>query len=312
MSASTKPAPTAGGCSRGGSAPRTANPGPSGPESGGQATETATERPAAGIGRFSPSAINRWQTCRKQFWYQDVERAEKHERPSPILSLGNAVHEALAKFYGLRPEERSVEVLHQALRSVWPANRQPEAFINADEEARFGLEALEMLSKHAKQADLEVVPLARESWASTRLENGVEVFGKVDRVDSVGEGDAESLRIIDYKTGRHAISAEELPNEPAALVYITAIEAEYGLPVEEVTFLYLRKGRNAAVSWQPSREQVASIPERLITEIDAIRQAEEFPATPGRHCDWCPFAMQCEDRHRVELSDLEIKEEVPF
>ena len=61
--------------------------------------------------------------------------------------VGNAIDKALQLFFGLAVEERSEEVLHQALRSVWPQHVTEGAFFDKDEEIDGGREALALLSK---------------------------------------------------------------------------------------------------------------------------------------------------------------------
>jgi len=116
--------------------------------------------------------------------------------------------------------------------------------------------------------------------------------------------------VIDYKTGRHQIEQEDLSGEPAAQVYLLAAENEFGLPVSCVRYLYLQTGDD--VRWYPEREDVPSIAERLVALTTSIKEETSFPASPGEHCRWCPFALRCTDRGRVELADLAPCEGLPF
>ena len=38
----------------------------------------------------------------------------------------------------------------------------------------------------------------------------------------------------------------------------------------------------------------------------------EFKATPGEHCNRCPFAHVCDEAGRVEPTDLEVDDELVF
>ena len=66
--------------------------------------------------RHSPTSLRVFETCAKQYEYAYVERAAGRERPSPELVFGNALHEALAFLFRVPSHERSVEVVHRALR----------------------------------------------------------------------------------------------------------------------------------------------------------------------------------------------------
>ena len=258
--------------------------------------------------RVSPAAISRFRVCEQQFYFADVERVPRHEKPNPLLAQGNAMHAGLDLFFGLRPQQRdpAEQLLHQALRNRWPLYRKPGTFASIDQEIEFGQGALALMSSFAANFDTTIEPLAREQWVSTRLPNGIELFGKIDRVDPFEDG----IAVIDYKTGRRQIEPEDLPGEPAAQVYLLAAEAEYRLPVRCVRYLYLQTGDD--VRWYPEREDVPTIADRLVALTTSIKEATAFPASPGEHCRWCPFALRCPDRGRVELADIAPVEGLPF
>ena len=259
------------------------------------------------VRRFSPSSLGRYQTCSKAFWFHDIERARVHEQPSPVLVQANAIHHALERVFGLPHDERSAETLHRALRSVWAQHRKRGCFQTTDEEADYGTAALAMLTSFAENFDLNSQPLAREQWVSGRLPNGAELFGKVDRIDSLND---HTLEVVDYKTGRHVIDPHDMPREPAAQVYVLATEATYGRTVERVRFIYLATGDD--VRWEPEREDVEAAAEALLELTREIMACGEFPAQPGSQCRWCPFALICPDRQRVALADLRVDEALPF
>jgi RecB family exonuclease len=258
--------------------------------------------------RISPAALSRFRLCEKQFFFADVERVPRREQPNPLLAQGNAVHGALERFFGLPTEDRNpaADVLQQALRNQWRGYCKPDTFASIDQEIEFGQAALALMTNFASSFDTTAEPLAREQWVSTRLPNGIELFGKIDRVDPFEDG----VAVIDYKTGRRQIEPEDLSGEPAAQVYLLATEQEFGLPVRCVRYLYLASGDD--VRWYPEREDVPSIAEQLVALTTSIKEAEEFPASPADHCRWCPFALRCPDRGRVELADLTAAEGLPF
>jgi RecB family exonuclease len=263
--------------------------------------------------RLSPSAIERYRRCEKLFYFSDVARVRVDEERSPALAQGNAIHHALERFFGLPLHERSVDNLHRALRAVWPQHRAG-AFRNRDEEAFYGREALELLSHFAATSDLDVQPLAREQRVRFRLTPDVTLVGKIDRIDeSADEEDSEyarSIEIVDYKTGRPLLEGADLPDEPATQVYVAAAEALFRRPVSKVRVIYLR---GEEVTWVPGeRDDVDELQQRLIKVCGQIAQTTDYQASPGRHCDWCRYALICEDRQRVEIDELVVPEGMAF
>lgn len=263
--------------------------------------------------RISPAAIARYRQCPRAVYFQYVAKVPRQERPSPQLMLGNAVHAALDKFYGLRPEDRepAADVLHRCLRAVWKQHRRADTFVTVDEERDYGEQGLRMLTAFAQAFDTTVVPLARERWVSTRLANGVELFGKVDRVDGTVAAAAPGvLDIVDYKTGRFVIDGEDLHDEPAAQAYLLATEDEYSREVRRLRFIYLAHGVESR--WEPEREDVDAAREKLLAVTWEMYTDTELPAAPGEHCARCPFAHVCPDAGRVELDDLEVADDIAF
>jgi RecB family exonuclease len=256
--------------------------------------------------RISPSAINRYVTCPKQYRVYDLERAAPRPEPSPILARANAVHHALERFFGLPDEDRRPENLERALRAVWPEHRRG-AFRSVDEEIEHGQAAIEMLRLFGRRFDLNAVPLAREQWLTAELPSGVQVFGKVDRIDPLRGG---GMELIDYKTGARMLEQGDLKHEPATWVYVAAAEAAYIDEVRRVRLIYLPTG--ADVVWEPEREDVRELRKRLILTVREIEQAVEFTARPGPACNWCAIRLRCRERTEVSLDELVPVEGLPF
>jgi putative RecB family exonuclease len=259
--------------------------------------------------RLSPTAIDIYRTCPQQFFLAYIAHERREQPTGPNLVLANAVHHALERFYGLPPADRSPEALGQWLRAVWPEHRARHPFHSQAEEREWGLKALAMLERYASRHDLLVEPLAREVWVRRRLPDGLELFGKVDRVDDDGDG---GLHLIDYKTGRREIDADDLPGDSAAMLYTVAAQATYGRPVRRVSFLYLESGRQ--VDWElEDHEEFQAAAERLGRHVRALRSDTEWLAMPGEICRFCDFAHICPERGAVSMEELVVdREQVPF
>lgn len=256
--------------------------------------------------RISPSAINRYLTCPKQYEAYDLERTAPKPEASPVLARANAVHHALERFFGLPDADRLPENLERALRAVWPEHRRG-AFRSLDEEIEHGQAAIKMLRLFGESFDLHAIPLAREQWLTAELPSGVQVFGKVDRIDALRGG---GLEIIDYKTGARMLERGDLKHEPAVWVYVAAAEAAYVDEVRRVRLIYLPAG--ADVVWEPEREDVKELRKRLILAAREIEQATAFPARPGAACNWCAIRLRCRERTQVSLEELVPVEGPPF
>lgn len=222
------------------------------------------------------------------------------------LILGNAVHHALERFFGLPVADRGQATLHRALRSVWRQHAPRTAFASREEEVDLGRSALTMLSSFAETFDVSVIPLAREQWVSRRLPNGVTVFGKVDRIDRAGD----NVQVVDYKTGRRPIDGDDLPGDSSAQVYGVATRARTGREVERVRVIQLALGREAR--WDPEPEDLDDAEGGLVELTDRIRRDRDFAAAPGAHCAWCPYQVVCPEASGVTLDELTVPEDILF
>jgi putative RecB family exonuclease len=256
--------------------------------------------------RISPSAITRYLACPKQYRLHDLERLAPKQERSPVLARANAVHHALERFFGLPDEDRQPENLERALRAVWPEHRRG-VFRTVDKEIEHGQAALTMLRAFGKRFDLHAIPIAREQWLKAELPSGIQVFGKVDRVDPLRGG---GLEVIDYKTGTKILDESDLKHEPATWVYVAAVEAAYEDVVRRVRLIYLALSTDMA--WEPEREDVLELRKRLIRTVAEIDAATDFPARPGSQCNWCAFSLRCVERTRVALDELVPVEGLPF
>ena len=257
--------------------------------------------------RLSPAAATRFRTCPKSYWFQDVERLPREERPSPVLAQANAVHEALRLFYGLAPDERSQAAIVAALRTIWRNHAKPGVFGNREAEASFGRDAIDMLCRYFDGFDTSGISLGLEDWVSVQL-GDTEFFGKVDRADRRPAGDG--LDIVDYKTGRRTLEPEDLRDEPAAQIYLLGAEATFREPVVRVRFIYLRTGEE--IAWSPEPDEVEETRERLTKLAAEINSTTSFQAFPGPQCQYCPYASRCTERHRVSLDSLVGDRALPF
>jgi hypothetical protein len=88
-------------------------------------------------------------------------------------------------------------------------------------------------------------------------------------------------------------------------VQLLAVGRATGVPVERVTYLYLRagegtrKGDNSAsragesITWWPEDEDVEAATARLLDTVRQIQSDRDFDPSPGGHCSWCPYKPEC-------------------
>jgi putative RecB family exonuclease len=281
---------------------------------GQERAETGTQKgeplgPRRRLRPLSPTAIRTFGECPKRYHYAYVTKTEVADVPSPVLVMGNAIHQALAFFFRLPLEQREPAILERALRHFWAReNGRQEAFTGDEEEATWGRRGLEALGWFAANYDLDQKPLAVEEWLQTELPSGAFIGGKVDRVDERPGG--PGLEVIDYKAGRPRLADEELPDDPGAQVYALAASRHFGQPVTRVRFIYLTE--RVERRWEIESEDLEATATRVEAAVAEIRAEETFAARPDDHCRWCAFRQLCPDRDRADQGQLDLDPEVAF
>jgi putative RecB family exonuclease len=272
---------------------------------------TATAKPSRKPASFSPTALESYLGCPKQYEYSYIVKPKIKEAPSAHLVFGNACHQALAHIYRLPIEDRTEAVAHQALRHYWAGiSDRHEAFLDEDEERAWGRRALEAMSDYCERYDLGIRPLAIEDWVRARLPNGRMIVGKADRVDRA-RGLDRGIEVVDYKTGKCRIEDDEVRELLPARLYALAATRTFHQPVVRIRFIFIAEGVER--SWSPENEDLAAIEDELVELTDRVSETDVFVARPDPwRCRWCRFASICPAKDETSVDELTDAEEAPF
>ena len=245
---------------------------------------------------FSYSKISAFRNCPKSFEFRyllgEAERFSTIER-----HMGTSVHEALRWAYAERLEGREpeAEAIVGQYEALWLNGDLARAVVVKaglrDEDYR--LDGRGMVDRFARDvfAGDRSETLGLESRFKMQLDEGVRFTGIIDRICRSPEG---KLCVIDYKTGTR------VPNplsDPQLAYYAAWVFENFPDTAAELTFVDLRNGRELTAEYHEG----AIVPhiERLLREIDVIRETDTFEASPSMLCKWCGFNPICEDADSV-------------
>ncbi|WP_344684311.1 PD-(D/E)XK nuclease family protein [Saccharopolyspora taberi] len=242
--------------------------------------------------RVTPARLATWARCPRRYRMTYLDKPASRSGAWAHSTLGAVVHNVLRAFFELRPEKRSSEQLPALLRHYWKS----DGFGDAEQIARYRERAHGWLRSYVERLDADETPLAVERWVSAPM-GSIIAEGRVDRID---ERDGE-LVVVDYKTGRHALTVDDARNSLALALYALAARRNLRKPCRRVELHHLPSGRD--VGWDHTdeslREQLDRA-ERLAGELQAATDAWEdrgdrdaFPPLTGRHCSWCDFRAHC-------------------
>lgn len=225
-------------------------------------------------------------------------------------SVGASVHNALAGWWRLPVHERSPEAAGRLLLRGWLT----EGFRDEAQSAQWRERAREMTERYVAGLDPSDEPLGVERTVATRTDR-IAVSGRIDRLDARGP----ELVVVDYKTGRHVLTADDARGSLALAIYAVAASRVLRRPCHRVELHHLPSGEVAV--WEHTDESLArhirraeqiaaeaaaadegyragagrraGVPRPREGEVDHAPHDELFPPRPGNLCAWCDFARHC-------------------
>ncbi len=241
------------------------------------------------VAGLSASAIEIYEECPLRF---KLEREWNLPRDvSASLHYGAAMHGVLRTFYDAQRYQREIgddELLEQfrsALASAGIADRyQYELYL------RQGMEQLRQFLDGARNAPL---PEVLETERRFELQVGsAKLTGRVDRIDRTG---AETVAIVDYKTGKPR-SQEDADESLQLSLYALAAREAFGKRADRLIFHNLEN--NTAVCTTRSDGELEAEKLRVGKVAEGIARGE-FPANPKYHCAFCPYRNLCPATEKV-------------
>ncbi|GAA3459659.1 RecB family exonuclease [Saccharothrix longispora] len=244
--------------------------------------------------KVTPAKLATWADCPRRF------RMAYLDRPTPPRggawahnTLGAVVHNALKALFDLPADRRTPDQAVALLHRQW----KDDGFRDADQAATYRDRAEGWLRDYVGDLDTSIEPVGIERWVSTPTSRIV-AEGRVDRIDlRAGE-----LVIVDYKTGRHALTTDDARGSLALALYALAARRTLRKPCHRVELHHLPT-RSVAV-WEHTDESLARHVTRAEESADDIGLATDtlkaggdpeilFPPRTGNQCTWCDFRRSC-------------------
>jgi RecB family exonuclease len=246
----------------------------------------------------TPSKLAAYEDCPRRYRYTYLDRpAPPKGPPWAHNSLGASVHTALRNWYGLPPERRRPEGLPTLLKATWVR----EGYRDEGQEREAFRRALGWLDSYVDTLDPGAEPLGVERVVAART--AVLAFnGRADRIDSRPGQDGPQAVIVDYKTGRTGLSADDARGSRALALYAYAAQRVFRRPCRRVELHHLPTGTVAAHEHtDESIERQVTRAEQTARDIVAAERAvsggadpdQAFPTTPGSLCAWCDYRKSC-------------------
>jgi RecB family exonuclease len=249
----------------------------------------------------TPTRLSTWLDCPRRYRMTYLDRPPPPKgAPWAHNSLGASVHNALAGWWRLPRRDRTVTAAGDLLESGWLT----DGFADDAQSAAYRRESRQMVESYIGRLDPAVEPLGVERTVATRTDL-IAVSGRIDRLDDrrIAAGTGSELVVVDYKTGRHVLTADDARSSMALALYALAAERVMRRPCRRVELHHLPTG--SVLSYEHSEQSLA----RQLRRAESIaaecaeaderfradpRAAEElFAPRPSIGCGWCDFRARC-------------------
>jgi DNA helicase-2/ATP-dependent DNA helicase PcrA len=233
---------------------------------------------------LSNSSLRTYEECPYMFQFSKLERT-----PTPsnvFLDLGSSIHNMIqdvSKDTGKIPKKDDAIT---KLKEKWIF----KSYQNKSTENTFWKRAEQMTENYLNWRNTNKNKLIKSEMDFDFEYEGVTINGRIDWLEENPNGDYE---VVDFKTGKTAVSRAEAEEDWQLNIYARAIEEKYGkLPVKaSLYFLDLNK----KVEFDVDKKKVDKVLDEKINPIIKKILSSDFTAKPEQYkCGNCDYKDMCE------------------
>lgn len=267
---------------------------------------------------ISPSALNQYLRCPKQFYYRHVRGIHEPEQDEEVsvadTTLGSVLHDTIQHLYQPYEGKPLTASAIESLRTAFAANTGKDGLLDALKGDILAEQVVRNYVRNILDFDLTQVPLLYVAAEQSRTRTlsvpdvgDVLFYGKIDRIDE-RQG---CTRIIDYKTGHADLEFRDMAqvfdrkrNKSQVLQTLlycwltgNGDTSPHIYPVRrmadaENTETAIHKKGELSLTFSDVEPDFLESLRDLIAEI--FNPALSFqPTSDTRTCDSCPFVALC-------------------
>lgn len=251
---------------------------------------------AGGTVVVSPSRVETMLDCPLRGFLSLVGAEDSDDRRT--ADIGTLVHAIAERSAGASREE-----IMGDFEASWATFDKPEDPMAAQAEYARALILVEGLASYLEDFAHGGGSAEVERRISVEMEDGVVLSGKIDRV----EHDGAARRIVDFKTGKHTVSAKQAEDNVQLQLYQWAM-GKSGLPADGgAALVYLgqtlkKTNLPAQREQRPLGPEGKALAEERLRQAGRLLQGGEFPARPSQACRTCRFVSLCPAKSQGRLT----------
>jgi len=251
---------------------------------------------------LSPSKITTYLACPVRYkWTYIDERGRWYMRARSHFSFGTSLHRVLQRFHDTG--DTGVESVHQAVAAL--EDSWIEAGYGSAQEMQEALsEGKSIVANYVEQAQATPTD-ARVLFVEKQLRTDLGEFVLIGRLDRVDETIDRTLEVVDYKSGRKAVSDEDVEFDLAMSCYQLLLKAHFPDQPVRARIIALRSGSSGQASLSPEKlEEFKADLIQLGVEI-LHRDYESLVPVYKSMCPSCDFFQLCIKHPEFEVPVLE-------
>jgi RecB family exonuclease len=250
----------------------------------------------------TPTRLETWLDCPRRYRMTYLDRPPPAKGPPwAHNSFGASVHNALAGWWRLPRADRTVAAAGGLLARGWIE----DGYAGPAQSAQQREAARRMVERYVARLDPAREPLGIERTVAIRTDR-IAFSGRIDRLDErPAPGGGRELVVVDYKTGRRPLTAEDARASLPLALYALAAGRVLRARCQRVELHHLPTGQ--VLGWEHSgaglarqlgrAEGIAAecewADERVKAGLAAREQDGVFAPRPGPGCSWCDFRAHC-------------------
>ena len=271
------------------------------PATNGQQSEQL-DLPLPGVRRLFSCTPSRLATfdCPRRYRLTYIERpAPPKGPPWAHNTLGAVVHLALHRWWTAPPAARTTAHAGTLVERNWT----DDGFRDAEQSALWRHRARQWTESYAATLDPQDEPIGVERTVAATTA-GLAISGRADRID---DRDGE-LVIVDYKTGRRALTTDDARSSTALAMYAIGARRIFRRPCHKVELHHLPTGTVAAFEHSDASlarhiDRAEATAQDIVAATDTYASGaaadEVFPAVTGPNCSWCDVRRHCPEGRRA-------------
>lgn len=242
----------------------------------------------------TPSRLTTWSDCPRRYRFTYLDRPPPPKGPAwAHNTVGAAAHLALARWWELPLERRTGPAARALLEQAW----QTDGFQTPQQADRWKGVTGDSVESYAQHLDPTQDPVGIERTVAFTTEV-LTVSGRVDRIDRRGD----DLVIVDYKTGRSALTQDDARGSLALALYVLGARRTLKRDCVRVELHHLPSGQ--VLAWEHTDESLGrhvrraeAIAAEAVAATAALADggdAEDlFPTRTSSLCGWCDHVRSC-------------------